>query len=163
MRHDEDLKVVRMIPIPRHETANGASSSAATYGSGGATGNLRGIVDTLGYRRARIELRKSMTSAPTTLRLAMQSGAATLFASAYNASGSLSGYTSGKVFTQVAASGRTYVIDIDLSAYGKRKRYLNAKLTTCNTCGYNDVSCYLTNAEQFPPATTGYTTTIRLG
>ncbi len=161
MRHDDDIKTVAMIPGPRHETANGASSSAKTYGSGAVAGNLKGIVDTAGYRRARVRLIKSLTSAPTSLRLFFQSGAATLCASAYNASGALSGYTSGKVFSVVAVSGGQYLVDIDLTTYSKRKRYLNAKVTTCNTCGYPMVLCDLTLADTFPPATTGYTTTIR--
>ncbi len=157
MRNDENFKLVRMIPAPRMVTANGVSASAATYGSGGQ--GVKGICDTFGYRRVRIHIAKSAGTAQklSTLKFGFQSGAASLFASCTT----LSGFTSGILASAITTSAWSKLIDIDLTNYAGRKRYLNAKLTTCTTSGTIEVSAYLTNAEQFPPSTTGYTVTQR--
>lgn len=157
IRHDEDLKVVRLIPAPRMVTAAGVTASAATYGSGGH--GTKGIADTLGWRRARIEIKKSSGSAQKLMwvKLGFQSGAATLYASCTP----LSGYTSGIIFSGITTSGYARLFDIDLSSYSGRKRYINCQIRTCTTCGTVDVTCNLTNGEQFPPSTTGYAASTR--
>jgi len=154
MRHDRNFKLVRMIPAPRTTVANGQTVSAATYGSGGH--GTMGIVDTLGWDRALIEVSKQAGTAQklSKLHLGMQSGPATLWASCTP----LSGYTSGIVLSNVTASAATWLIDINLAGYASRKRYLNCKVTTCTTSGNVDVKCRLTRGEQFPPSATGYTT-----
>lgn len=163
MRHDRNVKVVRMIPAPRTLTANGATVSAQTYGSGG--NGLKGIVDTLAggveYDRVLVEISKQTGTAQklSTVKLGMQSGAATLFASCTP----LSGYTSGIVLSAITLSAVTYLIDINLAAYGSRKRYLNCKVTTCTTSGNVDVRARLIKGSQFPNATTGYTTITNYG
>lgn len=166
MRHDRNVKVVRMIPAPRTLTANGATVSAQTYGSGG--NGLKGIVDTLAggveYDRVLIEISKQTGTAQklSAVRLGMQSGANSVFTAACGCT-VLSGYTSGIVLSAITLSAVTYLIDINLAAYGSRKRYLNCKVTTCTTSGNVDVRARLIKGSQFPNATTGYTTITNYG
>lgn len=152
MRIDRNMKFKRMIPGPRTVTANGATVSAKTYGSGGHA--TLGVVDTLGWRRMRVELSKSTGTAQKLSKfyLGFQSGAATLWASCTP----LSGFTSGIVLSSITTSSVTYAWDINLAAYKNRKRYLNCKVTTSTTSGNIEVRAYELDGEQFPPSTTGY-------
>lgn len=149
-----DEKVIRMIPAPRHATANGATASAKTYGAGTLETHRSGIVDTAGWDVAVIEVRKSAGSAAkASWRIGEQSAAATLFASTTNlASAVACGITTSR-------AAYRYVIDLRNSA---RKRFLNAILVTSTTCGMTDITCRLQRGETFPATTTGFisTTTI---
>lgn len=154
MRHDRNMKVVRCIPGPRTVTANGATVSAASYGSGGH--GTKGIVDTLGWDWVRLEIRKQAGSAQklSKVKVGFQSGAATLFASC----SPLSGRTSGIVLSNVTASAAIWRVEINLAGYASRKRYMNTQATTSTTSGNVDVTAYLFRGEQVPPSTTGFTT-----
>lgn len=157
MRHDENTKLIRMIPAPRTVTANGQSVSAITYGSSGET---KGIVDVRGWDRARIEISKQTgTAQKATVRIGFQSAKTTLFVSATP----LSGTTSGIVMNGVTTSAITNLVDINLANYSGLKAFLTCKVTTCTTSGNVDVKCHLARGEQFPPSTTGYTTITRYG
>lgn len=152
-----DFKVWTMIPMPRHETANGATSSAATYGSGGGTAG-RGVVDTLGYDYIEfLFIKNTGTAAKCTLRFAEQSGAATLFASATA--------LTGGTLSAVTASAVVYRFPVINRA--SRKRYMNCKLTTSTTCGYSCVLAILRKGRIQPGGTTvgtiGVTTTQEVG
>ena len=83
MRHYLDRKVIRMIPAPRHATANGATSSARTYGIGTLETHKFGLVDTAGWDVAIITVRKSSgTACKSSWRIGEQSATGTLYASA---------------------------------------------------------------------------------
>lgn len=157
MRHDENIKTIVMIPGPRTTTANGASVSAATYGT---TGSTKGLVDVRGWDRARIRiLKQTGTAQKATVRLAFQSASTTLFVSAT----ALSGTTSGIVMNGVTTSGIQNLYDINLASYSGLKAFLNCKVTTSTTSGNVTVLCDLVRGEQFPPSTTGFTTITRYG
>lgn len=138
-----DLKVWRLIGTPRHETANGATTSAKTHGSGGNTGGI-GICDRAGFDFALVIFARSMvnSTASTNWQLFHQSGAGTLCASATS-------IASAGVNGLVGASGNYHVYRVDLR---DKKRYLNAKITTCGTCGYPDAWAILFNGNMFPPS-----------
>ena len=162
MNFFRDSKRKRLIP--------GAivSASAATYGSGGSALAV-GVLDTKGYNRVFVEFfTRSGTSGASKLskpRLAFQSGAATLMASAVAASGAISGYTSGRMFTSSTLSTLWVAFDINLRGVKcgttgiAAKRYLNAACTM-STAGSRPVTVMATlyNGEAFPPAA-GATTT----
>lgn len=144
-----DIKVVRMIPGPRHATAAGVSASAPTYGSGGAS---HGVVDTAGYDQALLMVLKSAaTAAKVSWKFYHQSGATTLAASANS--------IASAVACGITASRVGHMYRLNLTGY---KRYLNAKITTCTTCGMTQVLCILTKGEVIPPGNNGFTVTRNL-
>lgn len=152
MRQDQDIKWVNMIPAPRTTTANGQSVSAASYGTGGST---KGIADIRGYRRAVVFVTKQTgTAQKASVRLAFHSGSSTLFVSATP----LTGTTSGLVLDGVTTSAICNRYVLDLTKLASTLAYMTAKVTTSTTSGNVGVYCMLTNAEQFPPSTTGFTT-----
>ena len=158
MRHDRNVKVVRMIPIP--QLGANATVSAGTYGSGGH--GTKGIVDTRGFNRALIEVRRGGGATKVkSVHIGFQSGATTLMAS----STLLSGYTSGNWFTSSSTSQSVWLLDINLNSITNAKRYLNCKVVTsaASSIAKIDVTCRLTRGEQFPPSTTGYTSTTAVG
>lgn len=159
MRLDRDMKIVRMIPLQRGSTTG---VSAATAGSGGH-GTL-GIVDTRGYNRCRVEVIRSTGAGKlTSVLLAFQSGAATLFASALTGGGSLTG-TSGRVLNSTTATSFVRAFDINLAAHPARKRYLNCRIGQSLAASRSiAVHCILYQGETFPPAITGYTGFTTIG
>lgn len=153
-RNDRFYRRRMLLPMVRTTTANGQTISAATYGSGGATGTT-GIMDLQGYRRVHVIVAKQAGTAQklSKLKLGFQSGAATLFASC----SPLTGVTSGIVLSSITTSRASYLIDIDLTAQSNLKRYLNCLLTTSTTSGNILVEAYGVDPEQCPPSTTGFT------
>lgn len=157
MRWDRDYKLVRMIPGVK---VTNTSASARTYGSGGH-GTL-GVVDTMpggvAYDRCRISICRNTGTASKvkSCKVFFQSGAATLCASAYNASGALSGYTSGSWLASSSTSGTMLgTLDVNLAGYSKRKRYINALVATSTTSNAIELRCELYRGAAFPPSTTG--------
>lgn len=148
MRLDRAFRMKRMLPAPKTTTANGQTVSAASYGSGGHA--TKGILDTQGWGRVRIEVSKSGGTAQklSKIKFGMQSGATTLFASCTP----LSGYTSGVLLSGITTSAVAYAYDINLRAYRSRKRYLNCQLITSTTSGNVEVRAFLSEPEQFPVA-----------
>lgn len=152
MRMDRRIKFHRLMP-PIKKTSG--TTSARTIASGGKGGS--GVMDTQGIGRIKIEItRRSVGSATTNIksfRLHFASGAATLAASAHNASGSFSGVTSGIVLSAKTGSTSTYGIEFDLTTMAKRKRYMNCTLTHSGTSATYEVRAYGLFLEGFPPST----------
>lgn len=152
-----DMKTWVMLAAPRHETANGATSSSLTFGSAGAAFGV-GNVDTLGFDYVEyLFIKNTGTAAKTTLFLAESASAAGTFANATA--------LTGGTLSAVTASGATYrFVEVNRPA---RKRYRVAKLTTSTTCGYSTLIAILRKGRVQPPgatrATTGWVSTTEVG
>lgn len=145
MRHDRNLKVVRMIPL--QEIAS-TTVSAATQGSGGKVS--QGIADLTGYDFCRVEIRRrTLASANTKIEkfhLYFASGATTLAAS-----GTLfSGRTSGIVLSAKTASRDFHAIEINLHSISNLKRYMGCKIEMSGTSAAVDVTAYLIKGKIIP-------------
>lgn len=139
-----DVKVKQMLPGRRTTTANGMTTSAATYGSGGHTS--LGIFDMQDCEDVEVwMLKQTGTAQKASVRLYEQSGAATLIASA-------TALASGMI-SAITTSG--YIARFIIKNHAARKRYLNAICVTSTTSGNVTVLAFGHRNRQSPPATTG--------
>jgi len=154
MRRDRADKVIQMIPTRK---ITNASVSAGTYGSGG--NGTKGIVDTAGYDLVRVEVSHGVGNTKLTkFHLGFLSAPNFAIASATL----FSGLTSGIVLSNKTASQSVYGFDLYLPGI-THKRYMTCKLTNSTTSCPFSVTARLRMANEFPPATTGFTSLTQYG
>lgn len=153
------VETVRMIPGPRHATANGVGASAATYGSGLATTGL-GIVNIhsppCDYVVFKI-FKNVGTAAKTSWKIGYQSGKTALFSATCGTTVITSFLACG-----ITASRTSHAYVLDVNRLPENMKYLNAKLITCTTCGSTQIWAEKWNLETTPAKGTsiaGITTT----
>lgn len=141
MLHNRDVRITRMVPGAK--VAN-SSTSSIVYGS--AAGALRGNADMAGCDLALIIITHNVGHATKNIWRFYEASAATTKTASATA---ITAFT-GSNTVSTAIYGYYY----NANAH---KRFLSCKLSAVTSSTWAEVLCIHHRNEQFPPATTGFT------